>query len=105
MACIIRDLAEKFFYYGHAPSPTIRTYHYFAQYSKLKRRTPGPNPSGEPGAKRIAKPARKKSDRVYTWTCQYCGQPFETSEYSQRYCKPTHKTYAYRERKKQNLNK
>lgn len=39
--------------------------------------------------------------RRYTWTCQYCGQPFETEHYGQRYCNRTHREYAYRERVKQ----
>jgi hypothetical protein len=41
-----------------------------------------------------------KPRKVYTWTCQYCGQPFETEIYSQRYCKPAHKMAAYRERRR-----
>jgi hypothetical protein len=41
-----------------------------------------------------------KAVKVYTWTCQYCGQPFETQYYGQRYCNRTHREYAYRERRK-----
>ena len=37
---------------------------------------------------------------TYRWTCQYCGQAFETTVYSQRYCNRTHREYAYRERKR-----
>lgn len=50
------------------------------------------------GTSRPADPARVKT---YTWTCQYCGQPFETTHYGQRYCNRTHREYAYRERVKQ----
>ena len=49
-----------------------------------------------------AMPAKVGSIRkiTYRWTCQYCGQPFETTVYSQRYCNRTHREYAYRERKR-----
>lgn len=47
----------------------------------------------------VVKPERKK--RTYKWTCQYCGQPFETPYYSQRYCTKTHKKYAQRERSRE----
>ena len=47
------------------------------------------------------KAARSKRKITYTWTCQYCGQPFETDVYSQRYCNRTHREYAYLERKRQ----
>ena len=46
------------------------------------------------------KPSRKKKVKIYTWYCGYCGCEFETTEYSQRYCNPTHKKYAQRERAK-----
>jgi hypothetical protein len=74
------------------PPATVRTYYYFEfQRLKLKRTRPaGPVK---------AKPKNDKPPRLYTWTCQYCGQPFETEIYSQRYCNPTHKKYAQRERR------
>ncbi|NWG35184.1 MAG: hypothetical protein HXY42_12135 [Chloroflexi bacterium] len=37
--------------------------------------------------------------KLYTWTCQYCGQTFTSRSYNARYCSPTHKTYAARERR------
>lgn len=40
----------------------------------------------------------RKARKVYTWTCQYCGQPFESSHYGKRYCSNAHKQAAYRER-------
>lgn len=43
---------------------------------------------------------RPKQD-LYTWNCEYCGKSFETESYNQRYCKRTHREYAYRERKLQ----
>lgn len=53
---------------------------------------------------KVGTPAKKNKVKVYTWTCQYCGQSFETEYYSQRYCNPTHKQYAYLERKRQKTN-
>ncbi len=41
-----------------------------------------------------------RKQMTYVWTCQFCGQPFETTVYTKRYCSPTHKQYAYRERKR-----
>lgn len=41
----------------------------------------------------------EKVKKVYTWQCGYCGQDFDTENYSQRYCNPTHKELAYRLRK------
>lgn len=48
-------------------------------------------------------PARKVK-KIYTWICGYCGNEFETEYYSQRYCNPTHKQYAYNERKRRRLD-
>ena len=42
----------------------------------------------------------RKNKAAYTWTCQYCGQPFKTFSYAQRYCTRTHREYAYRERRR-----
>lgn len=36
--------------------------------------------------------------------CDYCGQPFASKRKSARYCSPTHKTYAARERRKGRSN-
>jgi len=38
---------------------------------------------------------KSKVKRIYTWTCQFCGMTFETENYSQRYCNPSHKQRAY----------
>ena len=40
-----------------------------------------------------------KPKKVYTWMCGYCNLPFETENYNQRYCKPSHKQRAYEQRK------
>lgn len=61
-------------------------------------------PSRVGNADRLFRPLVEKTPRprkVYIWTCQYCGQPFETTHYGQRYCNRTHREYAYRERVKQ----
>jgi hypothetical protein len=55
-----------------------------------------------PMAAAVLKPDRPK--RVYTWTCAFCGEDFETENYSQRYCKPSHKQRAYELRKNQRVN-
>lgn len=44
--------------------------------------------------------AKVKPHKVYTWTCQYCGQSFPSRSYNARYCSPTHKKYAQRERER-----
>ena len=68
-------------------------------------RTPlSPCTTGTGNAEGIEPPKRKSPARVYVWDCQYCGKSFETTVYSQRYCSPTDKTYAYRERKRARQN-
>lgn len=42
-----------------------------------------------------------KPRRVYVWTCPYCLRDFETENYMQRYCKPSHKQRAYELRRSQ----
>lgn len=44
--------------------------------------------------------APSKPRKTYTWTCQYCGQPFTTTHYGRRYCSNAHKQAAYRERRR-----
>ncbi|MEW6285027.1 MAG: hypothetical protein AB1509_02255 [Chloroflexota bacterium] len=62
------------------------------------RTLPASRASGADGTTRPADPARVKT---YTWTCQYCGQPFETTHYGRRYCSNAHKQAAWRERRRE----
>ena len=64
----------------------------------------GADPERDGGVNDPQKAARPKRKITYTWTCQYCGQPFETDVYSQRYCNKTHKKYAQRERKREKMS-
>jgi hypothetical protein len=62
--------------------------------------TPDEQSPKQPGA---GKPKPKKTAKIYTWICGYCGEEFTTSIYAKRYCTPTHKKYAQRERKRRKL--
>src|SRR6266498_4638969 len=87
-------MAERFFYARAGKPETVRTYYYYQfQTLKLKRLRLGKSGTN-------ARPRTRHTDKLYTWVCQWCGQPFETKVFSQRYCNPTHKQYAYRERHK-----
>jgi len=81
---------------------TLRAIYAFARYAAIAELTgdtyalpsPGTSSSTPGTTPGIDKPKSKRSGRVYTWTCQYCGQPFETQEYSKRYCSGYHKKLA-----------
>ncbi|MEP0806731.1 MAG: hypothetical protein HRF47_14715 [Chloroflexota bacterium] len=62
------------------------------------RTLPGDRTSGadQPSRPATARPVKK----TYTWTCQYCGQPFKSTHYGRRYCSNAHKQAAWRERQR-----
>jgi hypothetical protein len=45
--------------------------------------------------------ATPRVKRVYKWFCQWCQIEFETTNYSQRYCKASHKVRAAESRRAQ----
>ena len=47
--------------------------------------------------------AAPRVKRRYTWLCGYCGMEFETETYSQRYCKPSHRVAASKQRTAERL--
>jgi len=49
-------------------------------------------------------PVKQKAKRLYTWTCQFCQIEFKTENYSQRYCKPSHRVRASELRRQQREN-
>src|SRR5689334_2708304 len=53
---------------------------------------PSPRGTKEPRAKRV---------REYEWQCGYCNEWFTSHSDKARYCSPTHKKYAQRERKRE----
>jgi hypothetical protein len=64
---------------------------------------PSPVADGSGENVTVARPKVDKPQKVYTWICQYCIMPFETDNYNQRYCKPSHKQRAYEQRKAERM--
>jgi len=51
-------------------------------------------------------PRPKKKEKTYVWVCAYegCGNEFHTTNYMQRYCKPSHRQRQYELRRERALD-